>query len=312
MPARQGEQKCFSHLKIKAILKTDLKQIITSHQSGPELVMPEDEPFVIMVVGVNGVGKTTTIGKIARKFQNTGQSVMLVAADTFRAAAASQLKIWGERNKIRVVAQHDGADPSSVVYDGLAVAKSKNYDVVLVDTAGRLHTKANLMEELKKIKRVMQKQLEGSPHEILLVADALTGQDAVHTAENFDGRIGITGVVLTRMDGDGRGGAALSMRAVTGKPIKFVGLGEKMDARGWHLDRNQFPSALHMMVTPAHAEVTDELIAALGAAMQETRELPAGSAEGMAALYGAAAVMPDRGAVNDFAIGFMDQLYTIS
>ncbi|MBT8360020.1 MAG: signal recognition particle receptor subunit alpha, partial [Deltaproteobacteria bacterium] len=165
--------------ELKSILKEQIKAIIVDHDRPDDLVMPEEGPFVVMVVGVNGVGKTTTIGKIARKFVNSEQSVLLVAADTFRAAAASQLKIWGERNNIEVFAQQEGADPSSVVFDALAVARKKSYDVVLVDTAGRLHTKANLMEELKKIKRVMGKQLQGAPHEILLVIDATTGQNGI-------------------------------------------------------------------------------------------------------------------------------------
>ncbi len=215
--------------KLKALLKADIRSIIVNHEQPGELVMPGKGPFVIMVVGVNGVGKTTTIGKVARKFQNAGQSVLLVAADTFRAAAVSQLKIWGERNKARVVAQHEGADPSSVVFDAMAVAISKNYDVVLVDTAGRLHTKTNLMEELKKIKRVMNKKLEGAPHEVLLVIDATTGQNGISQALLFDEAIGITGIALTKLDGTAKGGIVANIAKQLRTPIRFIGVGEQID-----------------------------------------------------------------------------------
>ena len=215
--------------KLKLILKAKIRSIITDHERAGELVMPDEGPFVIMVVGVNGVGKTTTIGKVARKFQNAGQSVLLVAADTFRAAAVSQLKIWGERNNARVVAQHEGADPSSVVYDAMTVAMSKNYDVVLVDTAGRLHTKTNLMEELKKIKRVIHKKLEGAPHEVLLVIDATTGQNGISQALLFDEAVGITGIALTKLDGTAKGGIVANIAKELKTPIRFIGVGEQID-----------------------------------------------------------------------------------
>ena len=214
---------------LKTILKDKLKEIIVDQEQPAELVMPDDGPFVIMVVGVNGVGKTTTIGKIAKKFQNAGQSVLLVAADTFRAAAVSQLKIWGERNKVRVVSQQEGADPSSVVFDAMAVALSKEYDVVLVDTAGRLHTKANLMEELKKIKRVMNKKLEGAPHEVLLVIDATTGQNGISQALLFDEAVGVTGITLTKLDGTAKGGIVANIAKELKTPIRFIGVGEQID-----------------------------------------------------------------------------------
>ena len=215
--------------KLKLILKAKIRSIITDHELAGELVLPEQGPFVIMVVGVNGVGKTTTIGKVARKFQNAGQSVLLVAADTFRAAAVSQLKIWGERNNARVVAQHEGADPSSVVYDAMTVAMSKKYDVVLVDTAGRLHTKTNLMEELKKIKRVIHKKLEGAPHEVLLVIDATTGQNGISQALLFDEAVGITGIALTKLDGTAKGGIVANIARELKTPIRFIGVGEQID-----------------------------------------------------------------------------------
>ena len=215
--------------ELKSILKDKLKAIIVGQDQAAELVMPEEGPFVIMVVGVNGVGKTTTIGKIAKKFQRSGQSVLLVAADTFRAAAVSQLKIWGERNDVRVVSQHEGADPSSVVFDALSVAVSKKYDVVLVDTAGRLHTKANLMEELKKIKRVMQKKLEGAPHEILLVIDATTGQNGISQALLFNEAVSISGIALTKLDGTAKGGIVANIAKELNTPIRFIGVGEQID-----------------------------------------------------------------------------------
>ena len=215
--------------ELKSILKEQIKTIIVDHNQPDDLVMPEEGPFVVMVVGVNGVGKTTTIGKIARKFVNSEQSVLLVAADTFRAAAASQLKIWGERNNIEVFAQQEGADPSSVVFDALAVARKKSYDVVLVDTAGRLHTKANLMEELKKIKRVMGKQLQGAPHEILLVIDATTGQNGISQALLFNEAVGITGIALTKLDGTAKGGIVANIAKELKTPIRFIGVGEQVD-----------------------------------------------------------------------------------
>lgn len=215
--------------ELKSLLKEQIKAIIVDHNQPDDLVMPEEGPFVVMVVGVNGVGKTTTIGKIARKFVNSEQSVLLVAADTFRAAAASQLKIWGERNNIEVFAQQEGADPSAVVFDALAVARKKSYDVVLVDTAGRLHTKANLMEELKKIKRVMGKQLQGAPHEMLLVIDATTGQNGISQALLFNEAVAITGIALTKLDGTAKGGIVANIAKELKTPIRFIGVGEQVD-----------------------------------------------------------------------------------
>ena len=214
---------------LKQIIKDQLKTYISGDGRPQELTLPENEPFVIMVVGVNGVGKTTTIGKITRKFLQADRSVLLVAADTFRAAATSQLKIWGERNEVRVIAQQEGADPSAVVYDAMSVARSREYDVVLVDTAGRLHTKVNLMEELKKIKRVMNKQLEGAPHEILLVIDATTGQNGISQAKLFNEAVGVTGVALTKLDGTAKGGIVATITRELNLPIRFIGVGEQVD-----------------------------------------------------------------------------------
>lgn len=228
---------------LKKMLKKKIKKYITDYQQDAELVMPDKGPFIIMVVGVNGVGKTTTIGKIAHKFLQSEQSVLLIAADTFRAAAVSQLKIWGERNNIPVISQHEGADPSSVVFDGIAHAKAKEYDVVLVDTAGRLHTQANLMEELKKIKRVMHKQLPGAPHEVMLVVDATTGQNGISQAKLFDAAVDLTGIALTKLDGTAKGGIVANICKELKTPIRFIGVGEQLeDLRDF--DPDEFVEAL--------------------------------------------------------------------
>ena len=214
---------------LKKALKRKIKAFITDNESDANLVMPDKGPFVIMVIGVNGVGKTTTIGKIAHKFRQAGNSVMLVAGDTFRAAAVAQLKIWGERNKVQVVAHKEGADPSSVVFDALGVALAKEIDVVLVDTAGRLHTNSNLMEELKKIKRVMSKKLPGAPHEVMLVVDATTGQNGISQAKLFHEAVGVTGITLTKLDGTSKGGIVANICKVMKIPIRFIGIGEQLD-----------------------------------------------------------------------------------
>ncbi|MCK5516289.1 MAG: signal recognition particle-docking protein FtsY [Desulfobulbaceae bacterium] len=228
---------------LKEILKEKIKTFIVNSEKNSDLVMPDKGPLVIMVIGVNGVGKTTTIGKIANKFIKTGHSVMLVAADTFRAAAVTQLQIWGERNNVPVVAHKEGADPSSVVFDALGTAQKQNIEVVLVDTAGRLHTHANLMEELKKIKRVMGKKLPGSPHEILLVIDATTGQNAVSQARLFNDAVKITGIALTKLDGTSKGGIVANICREIKIPIRFIGIGEQMnDLRDF--DAGEFTEAL--------------------------------------------------------------------
>ena len=186
-------------------------------------------PFVLLVVGVNGVGKTTTIGKLAKSYQDQGKSVMLAAGDTFRAAAVEQLQAWGERNNVPVVAQHTGADSASVIYDAIESAKSRNVDILIADTAGRLHTKSNLMEELKKVKRVIGKLDESAPHEVLLVLDAGTGQNAVNQMQEFNETVNVTGVALTKLDGTAKGGIIFSLCKQFGIPIRFVGLGEGID-----------------------------------------------------------------------------------
>ena len=187
------------------------------------------EPLVIMVVGVNGVGKTTTIGKAAHRFRAEGKEVLLVAADTFRAAAVEQLTIWGERVGAGVVSQGSGADPSAVAFDGLTAAVSRKVDVVLVDTAGRLHTKINLMEELQKIHRVIGRKLPGAPHEVWLVLDATTGQNAISQAEMFNKTLGVSSIILTKLDGTAKGGIVVGISRELGIPIRFIGIGEQID-----------------------------------------------------------------------------------
>lgn len=186
-------------------------------------------PFVILMVGVNGVGKTTTIGKLAKRLQGEGKKVMLAAGDTFRAAATEQLQVWGERNNIAVVAQGHGADSASVIFDAFESARAKGIDVLIADTAGRLHTKSNLMEELKKVKRVMQKIDGTAPHEIMLVVDAGTGQNAINQVQEFDNAVGLTGLTITKLDGTAKGGVLFNIASRTTVPIRFIGVGEKID-----------------------------------------------------------------------------------
>ena len=209
-------------------LKQELLSILAPC-SRPLRIPEQEDPFVILVVGVNGVGKTTTIGKLAKRLKAQGHSVMLAAGDTFRAAAVEQLQIWGQRNNIHVVAQHTGADSASVIYDGIQSAQSKGVDVLIADTAGRLHTKSNLMEELKKVKRIMAKLDETAPHEVILVLDAGTGQNALSQAKLFNEAIGLTGLVLTKLDGTAKGGVIFALAKQTGIPIRFIGVGEGID-----------------------------------------------------------------------------------
>ncbi|WP_337237912.1 signal recognition particle-docking protein FtsY [Pseudomonas aeruginosa] len=187
------------------------------------------EPYVILVVGVNGVGKTTTIGKLAKKLQLEGKKVMLAAGDTFRAAAVEQLQVWGERNRIPVIAQHTGADSASVIFDAVQAAKARGIDVLIADTAGRLHTKDNLMEELKKVRRVIGKLDETAPHEVLLVLDAGTGQNAINQAKQFNLAVELTGLALTKLDGTAKGGVIFALAKQFGLPIRYIGVGEGID-----------------------------------------------------------------------------------
>jgi len=193
------------------------------------LVDQGPKPYVILTVGVNGVGKTTTVAKLAQRLQQAGNKPLLVAADTFRAAAIEQLEVWGGRIGLDVIRHQQGADPSAVVFDGLAAAKARGADVVLIDTAGRLHTKANLMDELKKIKRVLARELPGAPHEVLLVVDATVGQNALSQAKQFHEAVGVTGIVLTKLDGTARGGIVVAIAEALKIPVRLIGVGEKVE-----------------------------------------------------------------------------------
>lgn len=195
----------------------------------PLLIADDKKPFVILVVGVNGVGKTTTIGKLAKRFQQQGKKVMLAAGDTFRAAAVEQLQVWGERNQVPVIAQHTGADSASVIFDAVQAAQSRGIDVIIADTAGRLHNKNHLMDELSKVKRVMAKLDVTAPHEVLLVLDAGTGQNAVNQAEQFRDAAGVTGLVLTKLDGTAKGGVIFALSKKFNLPVRFIGVGESID-----------------------------------------------------------------------------------
>ena len=195
----------------------------------PLVIVEDKKPFVILVVGVNGVGKTTTIGKLAKRFQNEGKKVMLAAGDTFRAAAVEQLQVWGERNQVPVIAQHTGADSASVIFDAVQAAQARGIDVIIADTAGRLHNKNHLMDELSKVKRVMSKLDVSAPHEVLLVLDAGTGQNAVNQAEQFRDAAGVTGLVLTKLDGTAKGGVIFALSKKFQLPVRFIGVGESID-----------------------------------------------------------------------------------
>ncbi len=228
---------------LKDIIKVKIIEYLAASSSAGELHQPESGPLVIMVLGVNGVGKTTSIGKIANKFVKAGQKVMLVAADTFRAAAAEQLQIWGERIGVEVVAREAGSDPSSVIYDALDSKKGRESDVIIVDTAGRMHTKVNLIEELKKIRRVMGKKIPGAPHELLLVIDATTGQNAISQARMFNDAVEVTGLVLTKLDGTAKGGIVVNISRELKIPIRFIGVGEQLaDLRDF--EPSEFTEAL--------------------------------------------------------------------
>jgi fused signal recognition particle receptor len=195
----------------------------------PMEISPSHKPFVILVVGVNGVGKTTTIGKLAKKLQSEGKSVMLAAGDTFRAAAVEQLQSWGERNNLPVIAQGQGADSASVIYDAVQAARARNLDVLIADTAGRLHTQGNLMAELEKVRRVIKKLDGAAPHETLLVVDGGTGQNALNQAQRFHQSIGLTGIVITKLDGTAKGGILFSIAKKLRIPIRFIGIGEGIE-----------------------------------------------------------------------------------
>lgn len=244
--ARVARDRYVSTKELYALIRDEIAGLLLDHASERpadfEALLPH-KPYVIMVVGVNGVGKTTTIGKLAYRYREAGKSVLLGAADTFRAAAIEQLEIWAERAQVPLIKQHPGADPAAVAFDTLAAAKSRGVDVVIIDTAGRLHTKSGLMEELAKIRRVMARQVEGAPHEVLLVLDASTGQNALRQAEEFTKSVEVTGLVLTKLDGTAKGGIVIGISNEFQIPVKYIGVGEKIsDLQVF--DRRQFVEAL--------------------------------------------------------------------
>ncbi|HOG06047.1 MAG: signal recognition particle-docking protein FtsY [Paludibacter sp.] len=232
--------------ELNVILKEEIAALLAENNTGPAAdfdSLPDEKPYVIMVVGVNGVGKTTTIGKLAYHYKNAGKKVFLGAADTFRAAAIDQLLIWGERVDVPVIRQKMGADPASVAYDAVASAKANEADVVIIDTAGRLHNKINLMNELTKIRNVMQKVVPGAPHEVLLILDGSTGQNAFEQAKQFTKATEVNALAITKLDGTAKGGVVLGISDQFKIPVKYIGVGEGLE----HLqvfDRNAFVSSL--------------------------------------------------------------------
>ena len=219
-----------NHLKTTEEAKTALKGILVEMlDQGDTALNTSTSPSVVLVIGVNGVGKTTTIGKIATRFVNEGKNVLLVAADTFRAAAADQLEIWAERSGAGIVRQNEGADPASVVFDGIRAAKARNADIILIDTAGRLHNKQNLMNELGKISRIVERELPNAAREVLLVLDGTTGQNALLQAKQFKEVAGVTAMAITKLDGTAKGGIVIAVADSLQIPVKFVGVGEQAD-----------------------------------------------------------------------------------
>ncbi len=227
---------------LTAALREDMRTMLEPVNQ-PLQIPDSDQPFVLLMVGINGAGKTTTIGKIARRLQNEGRSVMLAAGDTFRAAAVEQLQAWGERNQVPVIAQQQGSDSASVIFDALQAAQARHIDVLIADTAGRLHTQSNLMEELVKIKRVLGKLDPDAPHEVMLVVDAGTGQNALNQAQQFSAAVGLTGITLSKLDGTAKGGIIFAIAKQLGIPIRFIGVGEAIeDLRPF--DAGEFVDAL--------------------------------------------------------------------
>ncbi len=220
------EEKIKNEQDLKEAFKEEVRKIL---KEGHKVMCAGENPYVILTVGVNGVGKTTTVGKLARRFTDHGFTVTLAAADTFRAAAIEQLEIWADRAGANIVKHRSGADPAAVAFDAVASAKSKNIDIVIIDTAGRLHTKTNLMEELKKIKRVISKEKPSAPHEVLLVIDATSGQNAINQAKIFNEAVGVTGIALTKLDGTAKGGIILAINKELDIPVKLIGVGEAVE-----------------------------------------------------------------------------------
>lgn len=229
--------------ELQPILSEKLVSMLKGNDESPDLNSNPNGITVILFVGVNGVGKTTTIGKLAWRYKQQGKKVLLAAGDTFRAGAIEQLEVWGERVGVDVIRQESGSDPAAVMFDAAVAAKQQNVDVLICDTAGRLQNKVNLMEELSKIHRVIQREIPGAPHETLLVLDATTGQNALQQAKLFGEKSGVTGLVLTKLDGTAKGGIVIAIRNELSLPVKFVGLGEKMDDLQ-QFDADQFVHAL--------------------------------------------------------------------
>ncbi len=211
---------------LKSLLKEEIKKIL---KQGSKIICAGEKPYVILTVGVNGVGKTTTIGKLARRLTDHGFTVTLAAADTFRAAAIEQLQIWAQRAGAQIVKHRSGADPAAVAFDAVTSAKTKGIDTVIIDTAGRLHTKTNLMEELKKINRIVSREMPSAPHEVLLVVDATSGQNVISQAKIFNEAVNVTGIALTKLDGTAKGGIILAINKELGIPVKLIGVGEGVD-----------------------------------------------------------------------------------
>lgn len=241
--AEVKKQKIEDAAQLKPILSEKLVALLRDDDTNIDLRLNEQGLTIILFVGVNGVGKTTTIGKLAHRLKNEGKSVLLAAGDTFRAGAIEQLEVWGQRVGVDVIKQQAGSDPAAVIFDAVQAAKQRNIDVLLCDTAGRLQNKTNLMEELGKIYRVIGREVPGAPHEVLLVVDATTGQNALSQAKLFGEKTGVTGLVLSKLDGTAKGGIAIAIRHELNIPVKFVGLGEKIDDLQ-PFDAEQFVHAL--------------------------------------------------------------------
>ena len=226
------EQKYETQDELDKLIRSAIASVLVKHSAlseDPFSFPPHTKPYVIMVVGVNGVGKTTTIGKLAFNYKTAGKNVIIGAADTFRAAANEQLEIWAQRAGVQIIQQSQGSDPAAVAFDTVKAAQARGADVVIVDTAGRLHTKTNLMEELKKIKRVISKCSAEAPHEVILVLDATTGQNAIQQAKLFNEAVGLTGLVITKLDGTAKGGVIFAISQALKVPVRFIGVGEKID-----------------------------------------------------------------------------------
>ena len=229
---RTKERKYETQEELNSLVRTEISGTISGNMNNgrePFILPPHTKPYIIMVVGVNGAGKTTTVGKLAYDFKSAGKKVLIGAADTFRAAANEQLEIWATRAGVEIIQQLQGSDPAAVAFDTVKAAQARGADIVIVDTAGRLHTKTNLMEELKKIKRVITKCSPEAPHEVLLVLDATTGQNAIQQAKLFNEAVGLTGLVITKLDGTAKGGVVFAISNTLKIPVRFIGVGEKID-----------------------------------------------------------------------------------